>query len=92
MDGIIFIYINFLPDTSSEDRQATIDLTIKLNQVVIDKITKDTNYQVMWVPSVKESCRVEKLDFDKPHPRFLPNSCSDVLVEDKKQAQRGEDE
>ena len=84
MDGIVFIYVNFLPDTTREDQQAVIDLTLKMNQSVMDKINKETNYQVMIIPSDKESCRVEKLDFDKPHPRFFPKSHVPVLDEDKK--------
>lgn len=95
MDGIVFVYVNFLPETSREDQQAVIDLTVKMNQAVMERINKETDYQVMIIPCVKESCRVEKVDFDKPHPRFFPKTHVAVLEEDNKyvvKSEEGDDE
>jgi hypothetical protein len=54
----------------------------------MEKINKESNYQIMIVPTTKEACRVEKIDFDKPFPRYIPKTHFDLFELDKKKAER----
>lgn len=69
MKGLIVFYMNFWPDLNQDPQQA-VDLMRRINQDVIEAIMKETDYRVMVVPCTKESCRVEKVDFDQPFPRY----------------------
>lgn len=75
MKGIIAIYINFPEAVLAEQNvQATIDLLIASNRTVIDRIKKENDYEIMVVPTREEACRIEKIDFSLPFPRFSPKS------------------
>ncbi len=89
MKGIICFYINFHPEYQ-QDVQATIDIVLKANQQLFEKIHKDSDYEVMVVPTTKEACRVEKIDFDKPFPRYMSRTHLDLVDFDKKKAEREE--
>jgi CO dehydrogenase/acetyl-CoA synthase gamma subunit (corrinoid Fe-S protein) len=85
MNGIIVFYINFHHDLNL-DIQSTIDFVYRINQANIERIHKDSGYQVMIVPTQKEACRVEKIDFDKPFPRYAKKSHIDFAEEDRRAA------
>jgi hypothetical protein len=87
MRGIVVFYIDIHPEFN-QDIQQTIDIVLKANAALIEKINKDSEYQVMVVPTTKEACRAEKIDFDKPYPRFLPKTHIDVVDFEKKKADR----
>jgi hypothetical protein len=67
--GIVTFYINVNPDEGLDVTQ-TIELFRAANKELIEA-TKDSDYQIAIVPTTKEACRVEKVDFDKPFPRAL---------------------
>lgn len=77
MKGIITFYINFHPE-NGQDVNETIDLIKTANKEVLDLITKDTGYRIVFIPTTKEACRIEKIDFDLPFPRFSPKSHYDL--------------
>lgn len=70
MKGFIVFFVNFFPE-QGQDVEATINVIRNQNKAIIDKITTETGYEVMFVPTTKEATRVEKVDFDKPFPRFM---------------------
>lgn len=87
LKGIITFYINFHPE-HDQDVQASIDIVFKANKEVIDRINAGGDYLVMVIPTTKEACRVEKVDFEKPFPRYLPKTHIDLDVLDKRKADR----
>jgi hypothetical protein len=87
MKGIIAFYINFHPEYN-QDIQTSIEVVIKANQSVMEKINNESEYLIMLVPTTKEACRVEKIDFDKPFPRFLTRTHLDIEAYDKKKAEK----
>ena len=46
----------------------------KCNKELFDEIKESTQYRIAIVPTTKEACRIEKIDFDKPFPRFPPRN------------------
>jgi chlorite dismutase len=87
MKGIVAFYINFHPEYN-QDIQASIDIVLKANKEVMEKINKESDYMVMLVPTTKEACRVEKIDFEKPFPRFLSRTHLDMESYEKKKAEK----
>lgn len=87
MKGIIVFYIDVHPECNQETQQV-VDLMVRINQPVLDRIKADGDYQVIFVPTTKEACRVEKIDFDKPYPRFLPKTHGDIGEFDRRKAER----
>lgn len=87
MKGIIVFYVNFHPELNQDVGQ-TIDLMLKVNKELIEKVKEECDYQIMIVPTTKEACRVEKLDFDKPYPRFLPRTHADLAEYERRRAER----
>jgi hypothetical protein len=69
LKGFITFYINFFPELG-QDVKPILDLTQNYNKEVIDKL-RAVDYEVMFVPTTKEASRVEKVDLDQPHPRFV---------------------
>jgi hypothetical protein len=90
MKGIVVFYINFHPEYQ-QDVQTTIDTVLKANAALLEKIHKESDYQVMVVPTTKEACRVEKIDFDKPFPRYLPRTHFDLAEFDKKKLDKAKE-
>jgi hypothetical protein len=87
MNGIIVFYMNFHPEHNQDPLQA-IDLLRKVNQELFDKINKDGHYNVAIVPCTKEACRVEKIDFDKPFPRYASKTHVDLNEDEKRKLER----
>jgi hypothetical protein len=72
LKGFITFYVNFFPDLG-QDIKAILDLTANYNREAIEKV-RAADYEVMFVATTKEASRVEKIDLDKPHPRFVANN------------------
>jgi hypothetical protein len=72
LKGFITFFINFVPGVEQDVKQ-TLDLAANYNKDVIEKL-RAADYEVMFVATTKEACRVEKIDLDKPHPRFVANN------------------
>lgn len=70
MKGIIIFYINFIGDRLPDDWEETVQALKNQNKDLIDMCKQD-GYQLIFTPTVKEASRVEKVDFDKPFPRFV---------------------
>lgn len=70
--GILVFYINYFPD-SGQKVEDIINIVRQQNKDLIDKLegNGEGDYKVMFVPTTKEASRVEKIDFDQPHPRFV---------------------
>jgi hypothetical protein len=79
--GFIVFYINFFPE-QGQNVDETITLIRNQNKALLDQLKADGEYDVMFVPTTKEASRVEKVDFDAPFPRFVPNSTK-IDPEDK---------
>lgn len=90
MKGIVVLYINFYPD-HNQDITQIIKLIKETNKELFDKINDGMDYQVMLVPTTKEACRVEKIDFDKPFPRFLNKTHVDLVEVEKRKAEKYQD-
>lgn len=72
LKGIIVFYINFLTAEDQKDSDATLNMVRNQNKELHTKLA-EAGYDMIFVPCVKEACRVEKVDFDQPYPRFIPN-------------------
>lgn len=77
LKGFITFYINFFPELN-QDVKVMMDMTQNYNKDVIEKL-RAADYEVMFVPTTKEASRVEKIDLDKPHPRFVMNNLKQKL-------------
>lgn len=73
MLGIITFYLNFHSELEQDVKQ-TIDMFKLCNKELFDEIKESTQYRIAIVPTTKEACRIEKIDFDKPFPRFPPRN------------------
>lgn len=67
MKGILVVYVNY---HEGEDPRVKTDHWRAQNSELQQSL-KEMGYHVMFIYSTKESCRVEKIDFDKPFPRFV---------------------
>lgn len=68
--GFLTFYINFHPDVAIGIDEM-INLIKKINAETLDKIKNDGRYQVMLLPTTKEACRIEKIDYEAPFPRWI---------------------
>ncbi len=60
MKGIIIFYIN-LPDLTNAVQ--SVDMVMKINKDIVDKLQRENDFVVMVVPTTGEACRAEKLLF-----------------------------
>lgn len=90
MKGIVVFYINFYPE-HNQDITQIVKLIKETNKELFDKINEGMDYQVMLVPTTKEACRVEKIDFDKPFPRFIAKTHLDLVDVEKRKIQKDEE-
>lgn len=72
--GVIIFYLNYNPDIEGLSFKDQVEIFKELNSDFIKQLEVECNYRVAIVPTTKESCRVEKMDFDCPFPRFVPNN------------------
>jgi len=73
MKGYVVFYINFFPDLG-QDIETIFKMIISHNKDMLDKAREHGEYEIIFVPTTKEATRVEKVDFDRPFPRFKPQS------------------
>lgn len=73
MKGLLVFYVN-TRDGNVAQVQTQMDLFLKSNDTLIKRIQDEMGYQIMLVPTQNEACRIEKIEFDKPFPRYaLPH-------------------
>ena len=87
LKGIIVFYINFSKDDSRNQEQF-MSFIRDTNKLWIERTEKE-GYGTMFVPTVGEASRIEKIDFDFPFPRFLPATRRNVnatSIEDNKES------
>lgn len=77
MKGLLCFYVNFYPDLGQNDRD-TLAFIREFNSELIEKVHGEGEYQVMFIPVTKEGTRLEKVDFDKPFPRFKPPGSMEI--------------
>jgi hypothetical protein len=73
LKGIMVFYINMYPDLGQQ-LEPTLTMIKEMNRPLMDKLTEDGNYVCLLVPTTKEATRVEKVDYDSPFPRYMPQS------------------
>jgi hypothetical protein len=86
-NGLIMFYINYRPE-DGEDVKKRKELLWECNKEIFDKIQSETSYRIAVVPTTKESCRVEKMDFDKPYPRYLAKTHGDIGEEERRRKEK----
>lgn len=86
MLGIITFYINIHPEQGQELQQ-TVEIFKQCNKELFEKIN-DSDYIIAVVPTTKEACRVEKIDFDKPFPRSIPRHHVEIESLEKRKVER----
>lgn len=82
MKGILIFYVNTHPDQNIQPA-AMVEMFKAANKELIDRVNKESDYQIAFFPCTKEACRVEKVDFDQPFPRYSPRSHHDLNNEPK---------
>lgn len=87
MKGIITFYINVHPDLN-QDLTESIEVFRQVNKDLFESIQKESEYRIAIVPTTKEACRIEKVDFDKPFPRFVSRTHSDIDLLEKRREER----
>lgn len=87
MKGIITFYINIHPDLG-QDMLNIVDVFRQANKELIDTINNTSEYKVAIVPTTKEACRIEKVDFDKAFPRFVSKYHMDIEEIEKRKEER----
>ena len=78
MKGIIVFYVNV---EDAENETDYLKIAKSVNSSLLERLTA-AGYEAMFVPVTNESCRVEKVDFDLPFPRYLLPHV-DILENDK---------
>jgi len=68
--GLVVFWINLHPDMG-QDTRSTIEQVRESNKGLVDYMNEDGRYRFLWVPTFKESTRIEKIDFDEPFPRCM---------------------
>ena len=74
MNGVIMFFLNYNPDIDGVSIRDQVELFKELNAGFIEELERETQYRVSIIPTTKEASRVEKLDFEHPFPRFVPNN------------------
>jgi|GEM_PF-6538785 hypothetical protein len=90
MKGIVTFYINYHPDLG-QDLVQTIEVFKQVNKDLFEAIQNESEYRVAVVPTTKEACRIEKVDFDKAFPRFVPRTHSDLEYLERRKEERAKE-
>lgn len=69
MKGFITFYVNF-PEYREEIVKPMLQMIRNENEAVVSKLLED-GYMVIFFPTHGEACRVDKIDYDQPFPRFV---------------------
>lgn len=81
MKGYVIFYINFFPDLG-QDMETIFKMIVSHNKEMLDRLKEHGEYDIIFVPTTKEATRVEKIDFDRPFPRFKPQSSKRIITTD----------
>ena len=73
LKGIMVFYLNMYPDLG-QDLTTWLMMFKDMNKPLMDKLAEDGSYACLMVPTTKEATRVEKIDYDAPFPRYMPQS------------------
>lgn len=93
--GLVVFWVNLHPDMGQDTRE-TLELVKEMNKPLLDHMTtEDGRYRFLFIPTFKESTRIEKIDFDEPFPRYISRGIdvykhgiqTSVVVEEKKKKQ-----
>lgn len=87
MKGIVTFYVNIHP-SEGQDVAAIVEIFKTANKELIERVNKESDYVVAVVPTSKEACRVEKIDFEKPFPRSIPMNNREIEVLEKRREER----
>ena len=69
--GLVIFWVNLHPDMGQDTRE-TLEMVKDANKSLVDYMaTEDGRYRFLFVPTFKESTRIEKIDFDEPFPRCM---------------------
>lgn len=87
MKGIVTFYINIHP-TEGQDIATIVEVFKTANKDLLERVNKESDYVVAVVPTTKEACRVEKIDFEKPFPRSIPMNNKEIEALEKRREER----
>lgn len=87
MKGLIVFYMNFVPE-HGQNQMEQIEIMMKINHDIFEKMRSAGDYYPTIVPCAKEACRVEKVDFDKPFPRYVSKTHVDIDSDEKRAEKR----
>ena len=73
LKGIAVLYVNLFPDLGQQ-LEPTLIMVKEMNRPLIKKLSMDAKYACLIIPTTKEASRVEKIDYDAPFPRYMPQS------------------
>lgn len=72
--GLVVFWVNLHPDMG-QDTITTLGMIREMNKPLLEYLaTEDGRYRFLFVPTFKESTRIEKIDFDEPYPRCMAGS------------------
>lgn len=70
MTGMFVFYVNYHPEIGQKPEDL-IDVMRAQNKALFEYLDQQLGYGTMFIPVTKESCRVDKIDFEKPWPRYV---------------------
>lgn len=85
INGILMLYMNMESGLSDEETERRMEVFKRFNKDLIEGINNSTSYKVMIVPTTKEACRIEKVDFDLPFPRFVSRHVDIAEIERRRE-------
>jgi hypothetical protein len=62
MKGIITFYINYHPEENQNPKDL-VELFKEINKDLLENINKEQKYGIAIIPTTKESCRIDKINF-----------------------------
>jgi hypothetical protein len=85
--GLVVFYINIYPDLGQQ-MEPTVQMLKEMNKPLIERLAEDGRYLCLFIPTVKEATRIEKIDYDYPFPRCVAQSADvereGVVIKKKK--------
>jgi hypothetical protein len=67
MNGFVVVYLNLGKNAlqSDEDIHRYVNIVREINKDWIDRIEQDAKYKILFVPTIDESSRVERMVFSE---------------------------
>jgi hypothetical protein len=79
MSGIVTIYVN--REKYEEGEEETLLKAISEVNAAEMEAAAAAGFPIMWVPTISEATRTEKIDFDKPFPIFTAKLKTQAEIE-----------